>query len=90
MHMNYPWAIAWPVWSVAVYEAVGPRHFSGIAEGACVTCGGLVKRSSSNPTLVPDPSKSVKNGALKAWRLGSKQMIIKHNTILKQLPVVAF
>jgi excinuclease UvrABC ATPase subunit len=35
--------------------------------------------------LVPDGSKSVKKGALKPWRLGSKQMIIKRNALLKQL-----
>jgi excinuclease ABC subunit A len=35
--------------------------------------------------LVPDPLKTVKSGAIKPWRLGSKQMIIKHNAILKQL-----
>ena len=32
-----------------------------------------------------DTSKSVKNGAIKPWRLGSKQMIIKRNAIMKQL-----
>lgn len=70
-----------------VYEAVGPRHFSwNHAEGACMTCGGVGETQQFEPELmVPDPSKSVKNGALKAWRLGSKQMIIKHNAILKQL-----
>jgi excinuclease ABC subunit A len=35
--------------------------------------------------LVPDGSKSLKKGAIKPWRLGSKQMIIKRNAILKQL-----
>jgi excinuclease ABC subunit A len=35
--------------------------------------------------LVPDGSKTVKGGAIKPWRLGSKQMIIKRNAILKQL-----
>ena len=70
-----------------VYEAVGPRHFSwNHAEGACATCGGLGETQQFEPELlVPDPSKSVKNGALKPWRLGSKQMIIRRNAILKQL-----
>jgi excinuclease ABC subunit A len=35
--------------------------------------------------LVPDPSKSVREGAVKPWRLGSKKMIIRHNALLKQL-----
>lgn len=70
-----------------VYEAVGPRHFSwNHVEGACVTCGGLGETQQFEPELlVPDPSKSVKNGALKPWRLGSKQMIIQRNAVLKQL-----
>ena len=35
--------------------------------------------------LVPDPEKTVRSGAIKPWRLGSKNMIIRHNAILKQL-----
>lgn len=35
--------------------------------------------------IVPDPEKSVRSGAVKPWRLGSKGMIIKRNAILKQL-----
>ena len=70
-----------------VYEPVTPRHFSwNHAEGACPTCGGLGETLQFQPELlVPDASKSVKNGAIKPWRLGSKQMIIKRNAILKQL-----
>lgn len=70
-----------------VHDSVTPRHFSwNHAEGACGTCGGLGETLQFQPELlVPDPSKSVKNGALKPWRLGSKQMIIKHNAVLKQL-----
>ncbi len=70
-----------------VYERVSPRHFSwNHAEGACPECGGLGETLQFQPELlVPDPDKSVKQGAIKPWRLGSKQMIIKHNAILKQL-----
>jgi excinuclease ABC subunit A len=70
-----------------VYDSVSPRHFSwNHAEGACGGCGGLGETLQFQPELlVPDPSKSVKGGALKPWRLGSKQMIIKRNAILKQL-----
>ncbi|MGB0415619.1 MAG: excinuclease ABC subunit UvrA [Coraliomargarita sp.] len=70
-----------------VYDPVTPRHFSwNHAEGACPSCGGLGETLQFQPELlVPDSSKSVKNGALKPWRLGSKQMIIKHNAVLKQL-----
>jgi excinuclease ABC subunit A len=70
-----------------VYDAISPRHFSwNHAEGACPECGGLGETLQFQPELlVPDPLKTVKKGALKPWRLGSKQMIIKRNAILKQL-----
>ncbi|MEM1222323.1 MAG: excinuclease ABC subunit UvrA [Verrucomicrobiota bacterium] len=70
-----------------IYDPVTPRHFSwNHAEGACEECGGLGETLQFQPELlVPDPSKSVKKGAIKPWRLGSKQMIIRHNAILKQL-----
>ena len=70
-----------------VYEPITPRHFSwNHAEGACPECGGLGETLQFQPDLiVPDPSISVKKGAIKPWRLGSKQMIIRHNAIMKQL-----
>ncbi len=70
-----------------VYERISPRHFSwNHAEGACPECGGLGETLQFQPELiVPDPTVSVKKGAIKPWRLGSKQMIIRHNAILKQL-----
>ena len=70
-----------------VYDAISPRHFSwNHAEGACTECGGLGETLQFQPELlVPDPLKTVKSGAIKPWRLGSKQMIIKRNAILKQL-----
>lgn len=70
-----------------VYEAVSPRHFSwNHAEGACPECGGLGETLQFQPELlVPDPTISVKKGAIKPWRLGSKQMIIRHNALLRQL-----
>jgi len=70
-----------------VYDSISPRHFSwNHAEGACTECGGLGETLQFQPELmVPDPLKSVKQGAIKPWRLGSKQMIIKRNAILKQL-----
>tara|TARA_B110000093_G_scaffold102139_1_gene109802 strand:- start:3579 stop:6431 length:2853 start_codon:yes stop_codon:yes gene_type:complete len=70
-----------------VYDSISPRHFSwNHAEGACSECGGLGETLQFQPELlVPDPLKTVKEGAIKPWRLGSKQMIIKRNAILKQL-----
>jgi excinuclease ABC subunit A len=70
-----------------VFEKLTPRHFSfNHTEGACPTCGGLGRKLRFVPELVvPDPAKSVREGALKPWRIGGKNLIIKHNALLKQL-----
>ena len=70
-----------------VYDSISSRNFSwDHTEGACPKCGGLGETLQFQPELlVPDPSKSVKKGAIKPLRLGSKQMIIRQNAILKQL-----
>jgi len=40
----------------------------------------------TSPQLaVPDDTKSVRGGAIKAWRVGGKNIIIAHNRILRQL-----
>jgi len=70
-----------------VFEKLTPRHFSfNHSEGACGTCGGLGRKLRFIPELViPDPEKSVRGGAVKPWRIGGKNLIIKHNAQLKQL-----
>jgi excinuclease ABC subunit A len=70
-----------------VFEKLTPRHFSfNHTEGACATCGGLGRKLRFSPELVvPDPEKSVREGAIKPWRIGGKNLIIKHNALLKQL-----
>jgi len=70
-----------------VYDRLTPRHFSfNHQEGACPACGGLGRQMTFSPELVvPDPGKPVREGALKPWRIGGKNLIIKHNAILKQL-----
>ena len=70
-----------------VYEPLSPRHFSfNTAEGSCPVCGGLGEtRRFLDELVVPDPSKSVKGGALKPLRIGGKQLIIRHNALLRQL-----
>ncbi|MDD2764221.1 MAG: excinuclease ABC subunit UvrA [Opitutaceae bacterium] len=70
-----------------VYDRLTPRHFSfNHQEGACPACGGLGRQMTfSEELVVPDPGKSVREGALKPWRIGGKNLIIKHNAILKQL-----
>jgi len=70
-----------------VFEKLAPRHFSfNHREGACADCEGLGRKLRFVPELiVPDPAKSVRGGALKPWRIGGKNLIIKHNALLKQL-----
>jgi excinuclease ABC subunit A len=70
-----------------VFEKLGARHFSfSHREGACPTCDGLGRKLRFAPELiVADPEKSVRAGALKPWRIGGKNLIIKHNALLKQL-----
>lgn len=70
-----------------VYPAITARHFSwDHPDGACPTCGGLGETLQFSPELlVPDPTLSVRKGAIKPWRLGSKRMIIERNARLKQL-----
>ena len=70
-----------------VFEKLTPRHFSfNHPEGACPDCGGLGRKLRPVAELViPDPEKSVRGGAIKPWRIGGKNLIIKHNATLRQL-----
>ena len=70
-----------------VFEKLTPKHFSfNHRQGACPTCEGLGRKLKFVPELVvPDPTKSVRGGAIKPWRLGGKNLIIRHNALLKQL-----
>lgn len=70
-----------------VFEKPTPRSFSfNHSEGACSECGGLGRIRRFVPELlIPDPDKSVREGAIKPWRIGGKNLIIKHNALLKQL-----
>ncbi len=70
-----------------IYPTPSAKMFSwNHPEGACEACGGTGETLQFRSELcIPDSSKSIKNGAIKPWRLGSKQMIIKRNALLKQL-----
>lgn len=69
------------------YSDLSIKNFShNHPDGACENCNGLGKVMSFDPKLsVPDETKSIKNGAIKPFRIGSKQMIIRRNSLLKQL-----
>jgi excinuclease ABC subunit A len=70
-----------------VFDKLTPRHFSfSHREGACPACDGIGRKLRFVPELiVADPDKSVREGAIKPWRIGGKNLIIKHNAVLKQL-----
>lgn len=70
-----------------IFEPLTPKSFSwNHLDGACPVCGGVGHTMQFAPELfVPDPKKSIRQGAIKPWRLGSKRMIIQRNAILKQL-----
>jgi excinuclease ABC subunit A len=69
------------------FDKLTPRHFSfNHTEGACPTCGGLGRALRfAEELVVPDPTKSVREGAIKPLRIGGKNIIIRHNALLKQL-----
>lgn len=70
-----------------VFNELTVRNFSfNHPDGACRTCGGIGRVMQAVEELaVPDTSKSVRAGAVKAWRIGAKSMIIRHNAIMRQL-----
>jgi excinuclease ABC subunit A len=70
-----------------VFDPLTPRHFSfNHSEGACPDCGGLGRKMTfSEELIVPNPDKSVREGAIKPWRIGGRNLIIRHSSILKQL-----
>lgn len=69
------------------YEHLSPKNFSeSRPDGACPTCGGLGKVPAFLPELVvPDPEKTLADGAIKPWRYGSKKMIVQRRAWLRQL-----
>jgi excinuclease ABC subunit A len=69
------------------FEPLTLKHLSyNHPEGACPECDGLGETMRFLPELVvPEPQKSVNDGALKAWRIGTKNMIVERKSILRQL-----
>ena len=58
-----------------VLETLTPKHFSFNSHlGACPNCHGLGSTMRPDPELmVPDPEKSINEGAIKTWWAGSKK-----------------
>src|SRR5690625_1247568 len=69
------------------FEELTPRHFSfNHSEGACPRCDGLGREMLFEESLVvPDPGKTVRQGAIRPWRYGGRSLSIRNNAILKQL-----
>ncbi len=77
---------ACPHHSEANLEELAPRMFSfNSPYGACDSCDGLGTILEFDPELiVPDPSLSLSNGAIDAWRHGGRRMNIFYNRLIRQ------
>ncbi len=67
------------------YDTLTPKHFSFNSPfGACEVCHGLGQKLVFDEDLVvPNPEKSLEQGALAPWRKGGKRMVAYYNTLLK-------
>ena len=69
----------------SIFDPPTLRHFSfNSPAGACPVCHGLGQKMIFDEALVvPNPDKSIEQGAVLAWRRGSKQMITYYKGMLK-------
>jgi excinuclease ABC subunit A len=67
------------------YEPLTPKHFSFNAPaGACPVCHGLGQKMVFDESLmVPNPEKSLEQGAVLPWRRGGKRMIVYYKGLLR-------
>ena len=67
------------------YEPLTPKHFSFNAPaGACPVCHGLGQKMVFDEGLVvPDPEKSLEQGAILPWRRGGKRMVTYYKGLLR-------
>ena len=63
------------------FDTLTPKHFSfNSPAGACPVCHGLGQKLVFDEGLiVPDPEKSLEQGAILPWRRGGKRMIPHHD-----------
>ena len=63
------------------YPELEPRMFSfNSPYGACPECDGLGTKLELDPELiVPDPTKTISEGAVQAWRTGGRRMSIHYH-----------
>jgi excinuclease ABC subunit A len=69
------------------YDPPTPKHFSFNAPaGACPTCHGLGQKMVFDESLVvPDPEKSLEDGAVQPWRRAGKRMNIYYKAMLRSI-----
>ncbi len=67
------------------FDTLTPKHFSFNAPfGACAVCHGLGQKMVFDEALVvPDPEKSLDQGAVLPWRRGGKRMIVYYKGLLR-------
>ncbi|HVU99808.1 MAG TPA: excinuclease ABC subunit UvrA, partial [Verrucomicrobiae bacterium] len=67
------------------YEPLTPKHFSFNAPaGACPVCHGLGQKMVFDEGLiVPNPEKSLEEGAIQPWRRAGKKMISYYKALLR-------
>ncbi|MBX3745360.1 MAG: excinuclease ABC subunit UvrA [Verrucomicrobiae bacterium] len=67
------------------FDALTPKHFSfNSPHGACPVCQGLGQKLVFDPALVvPDPAKSLADGAILPWRRGPKRLLAYYETLLR-------
>jgi excinuclease ABC subunit A len=66
------------------FDTLTPKHFSFNSPfGACPVCHGLGQKMVFDEHLVvPDPEKSLEQGAILPWRRGAKRMIVYYKSLL--------
>ncbi len=69
------------------FERLTSQHFSfNSPSGACPTCGGLGHELYFDPELVvPDPARSLADGAVEPWRRGPKRLVGAYRLLLRSL-----
>jgi len=67
------------------YDTLTPKHFSFNSPfGACPVCHGLGQKLVFDAELVvPNPEKTLGEGAIAPWKRGGRRMIIYYNHVIK-------
>lgn len=74
-----------PVCGISL-EDLQPRLFSfNSPYGACSSCHGLgTKLEVDRDLVIPDPSKSIQEGAIEPWRKGGRGYILYHRALIRE------